>query len=97
MADDKSLPKAERKRLQIEHAPHMSREGALVKLADKIGNLRDVATTPPAGWSLERQREYFEWAKAVVDGLPRVNQKLLELFEAPCCRAATHCGARVRT
>src|SRR4029078_374254 len=43
MTDDKSLPKAERKRLQIEHAPDMSREGALVKLADKISNLRDVA------------------------------------------------------
>src|SRR6185503_17025882 len=34
MTDDKSLPRAVRKRLQIEHAPHMSWEGALVKLAD---------------------------------------------------------------
>ena len=81
MTDDKSLPRAARKRLQIEHAPHMSWEGALVKLADKICNLRDVAAHPPAGWSLERQREYFEWAKAVVDALPPVNAKLLELFE----------------
>ena len=80
LTDDKSLPKAERKRLQIEHAPHMSREGALVKLADKICNLRDVADSPPAGWSLERQRDYFDWAKAVVDRLPRVNAKLSELF-----------------
>src|SRR6185295_17353125 len=78
MTDDKSLPKAERKRLQIEHAPYMSREGALVKLADKSSNLRDVAVNPPAGWTLERQREYFEWAKAVVDGLPPVKQKLVE-------------------
>src|SRR5262249_25465968 len=68
MTDDKKLPKAERKRLQIEHAQHMSKEGALIKLADKICNLRDVATSPPANWSIERQREYFEWAKAVVDG-----------------------------
>ena len=81
MTDDKSLPRAARKRLQIEHAPHMSWEGALVKLADKICNLRDVAAYPPAGWSLERQREYFEWAKAVVDALRPVNAKLLELFE----------------
>jgi guanosine-3',5'-bis(diphosphate) 3'-pyrophosphohydrolase len=80
LTDDKSLPKAERKRLQIEHAPHMSREAALVKLADKICNLRDVADSPPARWSFERQREYFDWAKVVVDRLPRVNEKLLELF-----------------
>ena len=82
MTDDKSLLKAERKRLQIEHAHHMSKEGALIKLADKICNLRDVAANPPAGWSLERRMEYFEWAKAVVDGLPQVSAKLLDLFDA---------------
>ncbi len=82
MTDDKSLPKQERKRLQIEQAQHMSSEGALVKLADKICNLRDVAANPPAEWSLARRMEYFDWAKAVVDGLPRVNAKLLALFDA---------------
>jgi guanosine-3',5'-bis(diphosphate) 3'-pyrophosphohydrolase len=60
----------------------MSREAALVKLADKICNLRDVAATAPAGWGLERRIEYFEWAKAVIDGLPEVSVKLLELFDA---------------
>jgi guanosine-3',5'-bis(diphosphate) 3'-pyrophosphohydrolase len=69
VTDDKRLPKAERKRLQIEHAPHVSREAKLVKLADKICNLRDVADRPPAGWDLARRREYFEWAKRVIDGL----------------------------
>jgi guanosine-3',5'-bis(diphosphate) 3'-pyrophosphohydrolase len=82
MTDDKSLPKAARKRLQIEHAQHMSPEAALVKLADKICNLRDVAANPPAGWSIERRMEYFEWAKAVVDGLPQVSVELLGLFKA---------------
>ena len=82
VTDDKALPKAERKRLQIEHAQHMSREGALVKLADKICNLRDVATNPPAEWSLQERMEYFDWAKAVVDGLPPVNATLLNLFDA---------------
>ncbi len=82
MTDDKSLPKEDRKRLQIEHAYGMSREGALVKLADKICNLRDVAANPPLGWSLKRRVEYFDWAKAVVDGLPRVSKNLLVKFEA---------------
>src|ERR1700730_11182145 len=81
MTDDKSLPKEERKRLQIEHAHRATREGATVKLADKICNLRDVAANPPMGWSLKRQVEYFDWAKAVVDGLPRGNVKLLALFD----------------
>ncbi len=81
VTDDTSLPKAERKRLQIEHAPHMSRRAALVKLADKTSNLRDVAASPPHGWPLRRQREYFDWAKAVIDRLPPVNKRLRAAFD----------------
>jgi guanosine-3',5'-bis(diphosphate) 3'-pyrophosphohydrolase len=80
--DDKSLPKAERKRLQIEHAPRCSPEAKLVKLADKIANLRDILAQPPAGWPLERKRGYFEWAKLVVDGLRGVNPRLEAAFDA---------------
>ncbi len=81
VSDDKSLPKSERKRLQIEQAPHLSPRAALVKLADKICNLRDVASRPPAGWSLERRREYFDWALAVVERLPGIDEALQRLFE----------------
>jgi GTP diphosphokinase / guanosine-3',5'-bis(diphosphate) 3'-diphosphatase len=82
MTDDKSLPKEERKRLQIEHAHRMSREGALVKLADTMCNLHAVTANPPLGWSLERQVEYVDWAKAVVDELPRVRETLFATFDA---------------
>ena len=82
VTDDQSLPKARRKALQIEHAPHMSKRAALVKLADKTCNLRDVAQSPPDGWPLARRREYFDWAKAVVDGLPPVSRKLRRAFDA---------------
>jgi guanosine-3',5'-bis(diphosphate) 3'-pyrophosphohydrolase len=81
VTDDKSLPKAERKRLQIEHAPSLSRRAKLVKLADKICNLRDVATSPPTSWPLERKQEYFDWAKAVVDGLRGVHPELERIFD----------------
>ena len=81
VTDDKSVPKARRKELQVEHAPHKSDGAALVKLADKTCNLRDVASTPPADWSLERSREYFDWAKRVVDGLPPVNLALRKKFD----------------
>lgn len=82
VTDDKRLPKQRRKELQIEHAPHKSRGAALVKLADKICNLRDIASSPPADWPVERKREYFDWARKVVDRLPRVNDRLLTLFDA---------------
>lgn len=82
VTDDKSLPKAERKRLQVEHAPRLSQGAKLVKLADKICNLRDVRRTPPLDWSLNRRREYFDWAKSVVDGLRGVHSGLEQLFDA---------------
>lgn len=80
VTDDKSLPKQRRKELQVEHAPHKSTGAALVKLADKTCNLRDIAAAPPADWPLSRRQEYFDWAKRVVDGLPRVNDAMLGAF-----------------
>lgn len=67
VTDDKALPKAERKQMQVRHAATASHAARLVKLADKICNLRDMMTSPPAGWDLARRIEYFEWAKRVVD------------------------------
>jgi guanosine-3',5'-bis(diphosphate) 3'-pyrophosphohydrolase len=82
VTDDKSLEKEERKRLQVEHAVGLSLEAKLVKLADKICNLRDIQSSPPAGWSVERKREYFDWAKRVVDRLRGVYPQLEQLFDA---------------
>jgi GTP diphosphokinase / guanosine-3',5'-bis(diphosphate) 3'-diphosphatase len=81
VTDDKSLPKADRKRLQIEHAPHISRRAKHVKLADKICNLRDMAASPPADWTIERRREYFDWAQAVVDQLRGAHPGLERIFD----------------
>jgi len=81
VTDDKRLPRQERKRLQIEHAPGLSRSAKLVKLADKICNLRDVASSPPVGWDLARRQQYFDWAKQVVDGLRGVNPRLERVFD----------------
>src|SRR2546423_14179260 len=67
VTDDKALAKDERKRLQVEHAADLSREAKLVKLADKICNLRDISTSPPEDWSPQKKQEYFDWAKRVVD------------------------------
>jgi guanosine-3',5'-bis(diphosphate) 3'-pyrophosphohydrolase len=82
VTDDTGLPKAERKRLQIEHAAQLSDGAKLVKLADKICNLRDVAERPPAQWDLARRREYFEWAKRVIDGLRGAPGESMRRLEA---------------
>ncbi|XP_044270252.1 guanosine-3',5'-bis(diphosphate) 3'-pyrophosphohydrolase MESH1 [Tribolium madens] len=76
VTDDKSLPKEERKRLQIEHAKGSSYEAKLVKLADKLYNLRDLEIATPEGWSEGRVREYFVWSSKVVAGLRGTNAPL---------------------
>lgn len=81
VSDDTTLPRLERKKLQIEHAPQLSRTAKLVKLADKICNLRDMAHNPPRGWDLARRREYFDWARDVIDGLRGTHARLEQLFD----------------
>ena len=81
VTDDKSLPKESRKQLQIDHSPHLSEGAKLIKLADKICNLRDVSDSPPADWDLARRRQYFDWAKQVIDGLRGVDACLESIFD----------------
>lgn len=81
VTDDKSLPKETRKRLQVQNAPEISPRAQTLKLADKISNLRSILTSPPVGWNLERKRQYFDWARQVVEGLSSPNLPLKEEFE----------------
>jgi guanosine-3',5'-bis(diphosphate) 3'-pyrophosphohydrolase len=80
VTDDKTLPREERKRRQIEHAPQLSERAKLVKLADKICNVLDVTYRPPERWTLERRRAYLDWSAAVVAGCQGVNAELERYF-----------------
>ena len=79
--DDKSLPKPERKRLQIETAPKKSRDAKLLKLADKVSNLRSIAASPPSHWPIERRKAYIDWSCAVAAGLVGISDWLDGQFE----------------
>jgi len=73
VSDDKSLPKDARKELQVVHAPGLSRGAKLIKIGDKICNVRDITISPPPEWPLERRLEYLNWAERVVDGIGEDN------------------------
>lgn len=92
MTDDKSLPKLERKRLQVEHTPQASAKAKLIKLADKIANVRDVTTTPPSDWSLERRREYLDWTERVLAGCRGVNPALEACYDETLVRGRRNLG-----
>jgi len=93
VTDDKSLPKAERKRLQVLHAPHKSARAKQLKLADKTSNLRSLVNSPPKGWTEERLRDYVQWADAVVGSCRGLNARLEAGFDAAYREARARFGA----
>ncbi len=76
MTDDKRLSSKERKKQQIIHALHQSKEVAIIKFSDKLHNLNTLMKDPPEGWTEERMDQYFQWAQAVVENLPAANESL---------------------
>jgi (p)ppGpp synthase/HD superfamily hydrolase len=86
VTDDKSLPKEQRKALQVQNAEKKSPRAQTLKLADKISNLRALLSTPPANWSAQRKRDYFLWAREVVSRLTQPNPRLKAEFERTYAR-----------
>ncbi len=80
VTDDKELPYAIRKELQVKGAPSLSEGAKKIKIADKICNIRDIVNYP-LDWSTERKLSYLEWAQQVVSGCRNVNHKLGEMFD----------------
>jgi guanosine-3',5'-bis(diphosphate) 3'-pyrophosphohydrolase len=64
-------------------------EAKLIKISDKICNIRDVTFRPPPNWPLERRIAYLDWAERVVNGLGACNGALEALFRETLslCRA----------
>jgi GTP diphosphokinase / guanosine-3',5'-bis(diphosphate) 3'-diphosphatase len=93
VTDDKMLPKSTRKELQVLHAPHLSHGAKSIKIADKIGNVRDVAWSPPPDWPMERRIEYLDWAERVVKGLAVGNEDLLDMFDKVLAEGKKELGA----
>lgn len=81
VTDDKSLCKKDRKRLQVEHAPHLSVKARKLKIADKIMNVRDITNNPPEKWPLKRIIRYLDWSEKVVGGLRGSNPGLDAIFD----------------
>jgi (p)ppGpp synthase/HD superfamily hydrolase len=92
VTDDKSLPKEERKRLQIEKTAAKSRRARLLKLADKTSNLRSLVASPPAGWSQARLGDYVVWAYDVVRSCRGLNPRLETAFDAAHAEASRQFG-----
>jgi len=92
VTDDKCLAKHERKQRQIDHAPHISPKAKLVKLADKICNVRDILGSAPKGWTAERQQTYLHWSAEVIAGVRGIHPQLEAVFDGLYARCEELAG-----
>lgn len=97
VTDDQSLPKAERKARQIAIAPRLTPGARLIRLADKIANVRSIASSPPVGWSSARLLEYLEFCSRVVAGLRGTDAALEKTFDDEVRNALAECRAEAAT
>ena len=81
VTDDKSLPKARRKELQVKHVPHLSDAAKRLKFADKASNLTAIVDAPP-DWDDQRKRAYADWAEQVMAGARGLDPELEAAFDA---------------
>jgi (p)ppGpp synthase/HD superfamily hydrolase len=65
----------------VETAPAKPARARMIKLADKIANLRSIAVSPPVGWSGRKKREYVSWAREVAAACGPTSERLEALFE----------------
>lgn len=81
VTDDKSLEKMARKRMQVVHAPKLSKPARLIKLGDKLVNCSDILENPPNNWTLARRRNYIQWGADVIAQIRGTNQSLEDAFD----------------
>jgi guanosine-3',5'-bis(diphosphate) 3'-pyrophosphohydrolase len=79
--DDMGLDKPVRRQKQVEDAPHKSPGAKLIKIADKISNIRARILPDPNKAEREDLIDYVNWAEQVVTGCRGGNAVLDRAFE----------------
>jgi (p)ppGpp synthase/HD superfamily hydrolase len=87
VSDDMGLPKDERRRLQVVGAPHKSPEAKLIKIADKISNIRGRIAPAPSEAERADLADYVGWAEQVVSGCRGGNPWLDRTFDETVTKA----------
>lgn len=77
LSADSVLSRIDRREELPQRVRDFSGSAQLIKLAEKISNLRDLAEHAPIGWSRQRRRDYFDWAEGVTRPL-RGNSSTLD-------------------
>jgi len=66
---------------QLQRVESLSKKARLIKLADKISNVKSLLSFPPAGWDLEKRSLYINWADRIIQALRGTNEKLEAFYD----------------
>ena len=90
VSDDMSLDPDYRKALNVKTINSKSRRAKLLKLADKICNIKDLIDRPPSGWSVERKLDYIKWSRKLVNAIRGTHRVLESEFDREADRAESY-------
>lgn len=75
LTNDSNLSTEENKQRQVDHASSMSLDAQLVKLADRLYNVKDLKN-PPLNWSIDKINNYYDWGEKLLKSLKGTNETL---------------------
>jgi guanosine-3',5'-bis(diphosphate) 3'-pyrophosphohydrolase len=80
VSNDMTLSSQQRRVYELEKVVSLSHKAKLVKIADKLANIRDVSTMPPMGWTREKKQDYFDFALEIINQIGSVSPRLHQIF-----------------
>ena len=86
LSDDMALSYDERKKRQVQNAKDLSDLARVIRIADKICNIRDIMEYP-LDWSLEKKLRYVKNSIEIVDQIKGTNSQLELILEREAAMA----------
>lgn len=97
VTDNPRLSRSTQKALRMTIAPNMSRRAKLLKLAQLVASVRNLATpTPPAPWDEKQRNDYFDWVEkfSAATGVQNPTLQAIMLAELERARLETISSSR---
>lgn len=78
LTKDPNATQAEQKQAEIDK--DWSPEAGVVKIGDKLSNIRDVISAPPVDWDYQKRLRFLSHALAVVEAMKSPNPAMVAAF-----------------
>ena len=81
VTDHASENDVEKFQQQFDRINGLSQKAKIIKLADKVANVKSLLSFPPEGWDLQKRSLYINWADRIINALRGTNKNLEEYYD----------------